>query len=141
MTREDYAKRFLKGVKAPVTKRNLLAIVAWMQAEGGNAKWNPLNTTHWAIGATDYNWVGVKNYPDARTGIEATAETLNYGARTGQYHYARIRSRLRRNKGALGTLWAVERSTWGTGGLGVKVLAMFKTYHNYDKYATIEVAS
>jgi len=141
MTREDYAKRLLNGWNAPTSRRNKVALVAWMQAEGGNASWNPLNTTHDAPGATDYNWVGVKNYPTAKVGIAATVETLNYGARTRQFHYAKIRSRLRRNKGALGTLYAVEKSDWGTGGLAIKVLSMFKTYLNYSKYANMYVAN
>lgn len=140
MTREQYARHFLKGVGAEPTRRNLLACVAWMQAEGGAALWNPLNTTHEAPGATDYNWVGVKNYPTARSGIRATIETLNYGARNRRFGYGTIRHRLRKNRGALGTLYAVEKSDWGTGGLAVKVLAMFKTYLNYPKYANIEVS-
>ena len=140
MTREEYAKRFLHHVGAKPTRRNLMALVAWMQAEGGSASWNPLNTTHDAPGATDYNSVGVKNYPDERVGVAMAAETLNYGARNRIRGYGRIRNRLRQNKGALGTLLAVERSEWGTGGLAVKVLAMFKTYANYEKYATMRVA-
>jgi hypothetical protein len=140
MTREQYAVRFLHQVGAKATRRNLLALVAWMQAEGGSASWNPLNTTQEAPGATVYNYAGVKNYPSAQVGIQAASETLNYGARNRVRGYGRIRHRLRKNKGAMGTLLAVERSDWGTGGLAVKVLAMFKTYLNYRKYANVRVA-
>lgn len=141
MTREQYAKEFLRQVGAPDKRRNRVALVAWMQAEGGSAKWNPLNTTQEAPGATVYNYAGVKNYPSASVGIRAASETLNYGARNRIRGYGRIRHRLRKNRGSLGTLLAVERSDWGTGGLAVKVLAMFKTYLNYDKYAAVKVAN
>lgn len=49
---------------------------AWERAEGGTAKWNPLNTTEPMPGATDYNSAGVKNYGTPITGIAATAKTL-----------------------------------------------------------------
>lgn len=64
------------------------ALVSWMHAETGEhpgycngllgegARYNPLNTTlPWPL-ATDYNNVGVKNYPTARAGIAATVATL-----------------------------------------------------------------
>lgn len=49
---------------------------AWAQAEGGNAAFNPLNTTFPLPGASDYNSVGVKNYPRPVWGVCATAMTL-----------------------------------------------------------------
>ncbi len=55
---------------------------AWARAEGGKAKWNPLNTTdhiedawgHWQ--GTDLNSVTVANYDTPWQGIVATAATL-----------------------------------------------------------------
>ena len=126
MTREQWATRFLRGVEAPVTKRNLLVIVSWIQAEGGTAKWNPLNTTHDAPGAWDYNWVGVKNYPTFEVGLGATVETLNYGADRNLHGYRPIRYRLRNNMGSIRTLRKVERSDWGTGGLALLCLPWVK---------------
>jgi hypothetical protein len=52
---------------------------AWATAEGGTAKWNPLNTTYGLPGATDYNSVGVKNYRRPTEGVCATALTLVNG--------------------------------------------------------------
>lgn len=126
MTREFWAKSFLQGIGAPVTDANLHAIVSWIQAEGGNAHWNPLNTTHEAPGATDYNSVGVKDYPDFETGLAAAIETLNFGADHGLYGYREIRYSLRSARRAGLTLRAVETSIWGTGGLALRCLPWVK---------------
>jgi hypothetical protein len=49
---------------------------AWRLSEAGRAAWNPFNTT-WARGkASDYNTVGVGNYPDRAAGLAATVGTL-----------------------------------------------------------------
>jgi hypothetical protein len=51
----------------------------WQEFEGGNAEWNPLNTTeHWP-NATLYNSAGVRNYRTQEDGINATAATLRNG--------------------------------------------------------------
>jgi len=139
MTRERFAIDFLKAIKAPTTKRNKLVIVSWIQAEGGTARNNPLNTTHDAPGATDYNWVGVKNYPTYEVGVQATAETLKYGADRRLYGYRLIRTRLRANAGSIGTLRAVEKSEWGTGGLALLCLPWVKLRWNY--YRNLEITS
>lgn len=138
MTREAWARAFLRQIAAPVSHRNLLVLLSWMQAEGGTARWNPLNSTHAAPGATTYNSAGVKNYPTFAIGLEATVETLNYGADRHRYGYRKIRHRLRRNRGAEGTLRAIERSRWGTGGLGLKVLPQVRD--DFDRYATPEIS-
>lgn len=121
-TRGEFANAFLKEIGAPVTRRNRRALLAWMQAEGDAGRFNPLNTTHEAPGASDFNWVGVKNYVNFGQGVWATAETLNYGADRDLYGYKPIRARLRGNKPAWRTLQAVEHSQWGTGGLALRVL-------------------
>lgn len=133
MTREAWARAFLRRLGAPESRRNLLVLLAWMQAEGGSASWNPLNSTHAAIGATTYNSVGVKNYPSFTVGLVATVETLNYGADRRRYGYRRIRRRLRKSRGSKGTLRAIERSQWGTGGLALKVLPYVRD--DFDRYA------
>lgn len=120
-TREDFARALLPKIGAPTTKRNLVALVAWQRAEGIAGKFNPLNTTLGAQGATDFNSVGVKNYVSFLQGVEATAKTLNYGADRGLYGYRQIRKRLRGNSFAWLTLRAVEKSAWGTGGLAAVV--------------------
>src|SRR4051794_36629560 len=99
-TRLDFAKALLDRLGLKHTKRRLWALLAWMQAEGGNALFNPLNTTHEMEGATNYNSVGVKNYTSLHQGVVATAKTLNYGARHDLYGYRRIRSALVSNRWA-----------------------------------------
>lgn len=131
MTREQWAEAFLTGIRAPASKRNKLVIVSWIQAEGGTARWNPLNTTHDAPGATDYNSVGVKNYPTYAVGLQATIDTLNYGADRHRFGYRIIRHRLRSGAGAIGTLRAIEKSEWGTGGLALACLPWVKARWSY----------
>jgi hypothetical protein len=139
MTREKWATEFLKELGAPVTMANLHALVSWIQAEGGDASWNPLNTTLDADGATEYNWVGVKNYPDFATGITATVETLNYGADHNLYEYKPIRHNLMASRRAGLTLRAVEASTWGTGGLALRCLPWVKK--SWNSYSSQPIAS
>lgn len=86
---------------------------AQAQAEGGQARFNPWNTTEPWKGATDYNVAGVKNYPTARAGIAATLATLRNG------HYNGM-CRDYRHPGRLTARQIVERNrsefgTWGTG--------------------------
>jgi len=74
-----WAAQFLQTLGAPVCQSNLIAMVAWQSAEGTTAAWNPLATTLPADGATDFNGVGVKNYPSLAVGLAATVDTLRYG--------------------------------------------------------------
>lgn len=139
MTREDFARALLREIEAKPTHRNLWALVSWMQAEGGTASYNPLNTTLEMPGSTDYNSVGVQNYKSFGQGVEATAKTLDYGADRNLYGYKPIRKRLRGGSWASLTLRAVERSIWGTGGLALKCLPMVK--RNWDHFRNLPIAS
>lgn len=56
---------------------------AWAQAEGGTARWNPLNCTLHLPGSTNYNSVGVQNYLRATEGCAATVITLVNGNYNG----------------------------------------------------------
>lgn len=123
-TRGQFARALLPRVGAEITVHNMRAMMAWMQAEGDAGRFNPLNTTHDMVGATDFNWVGVKNYRSFEDGVKATAATLNYGADRDLYGYKAIRRRLHLNKPAYRTLLAVERSQWGTGGLALACLPL-----------------
>jgi len=137
-TREQFARLLLAKIGAKPTQRNLWATVSWIQAEGGTAKFNPLNTTLSMPGSTLYNSVGVRNYKTLEQGVEATAHTLNYGADRGIYGYKPIRRRLRRSAWAKWTLLAVERSVWGTGGLALKCLPMIK--RNWEHFRDLPIA-
>lgn len=84
---------------------------AWARAEGGTAKWNPLNSTLKVGSSTPYNSVGVQNYVRATEGVCATALTLVNG------FYGKIVGKLQ------GTTFTAEEivedcrfqiQTWGT---------------------------
>lgn len=132
-TREDFAEAVLIELKAPLTKRNLWAMLSWCQAEGDAARFNPLGSTLRRPGSTTFNSHNVQNYTSFPQGVSATVETLNYGADRRIYGYQGIRYRLRHNAWASKTLWAVERSAWGTGGLALACLPWVKLF--YSKYA------
>jgi hypothetical protein len=136
MTRNDWAHHFINAIGAVHCDKNAWVLISWMQAEGGTAKWNPLNTTQPMPGATNYNWVGVKNYPSFEVGLEATVKTIK------QTHaslgYIPILNGLRNCHRAKRTLRAVEKSAWGTGGLALRVLPYVKD--DYWRYANYVVA-
>jgi len=121
-TRGEFAQAFLKELNVPVTKNTMRVLLAWQQAEGDAGRFNPLNTTEDWPGATIFNGVGVKNYRSFDDGVKATVRTLNYGADRNLYGYHRIRAALRRNERPWHALKAVEESSWGTGGLALRVL-------------------
>lgn len=109
--------KLLQQMGAPATKANLRFLDAWQRAEGGNAAYNPLNTTQQAPGASAYNSVGVRNYGSPEQGLQATVETLNNG------RYGAIVNLLRSGRATAGQLGqAVEASPWGTGGGVMRVL-------------------
>lgn len=113
---EQFAVSVLKGVGAPVNQRNVAALVGWAKAEGGNwnnsARYNPLNTTQGAPGATPINSVGVKAYNNWQQGINATVQTLKNG------NYGGILKALQAsNPQAVAS--AIGASPWGTSGAAV----------------------
>jgi hypothetical protein len=77
-----WERRTLVLLDAPANHENQRFMTAWGRAEGGNAKWNPLNSTLRLGGTvswtdtTDYNSIGVKNYSYGFAGIAATALTM-----------------------------------------------------------------
>jgi hypothetical protein len=117
---EDFYREILRGIGAPETENNLLYLFAWRQAEGGNATFNPFNTTQKAEGASNYNKVGVKNYTSPEQGLKATIKTLLNG------RYGEIISSLKRDADPMETAEALERSPWGTGGLAKKVISGYQ---------------
>jgi hypothetical protein len=112
----QFAVSVLKAVGAPVNHNNVAALVGWANAEGGNwnnsARYNPLNTTQGAPGATSINSVGVKSYNNWQQGINATVQTLrngNYGGIINALHTS--------NPHAVAQ--AIGASPWGTSGATV----------------------
>lgn len=108
MTRQGCALAIVRGLGFVESLPNVEALTAWMTAEGGSAKANPLNTTQPASGATDYNTAHVKNYPTWSVGLGATLQTLRNG------HYVAILAALQHGTSALNVLSAVQASPWGT---------------------------
>lgn len=127
-TYEQFARALLPKVgckRVPfvglLTKRRARALYCHMYAEGHGGAFNPMNSTLQRPGSRAINSVGVQDYVSFAQGVEATAETLNYGARKNVYGYRPIRRRLRFNASAKSVLEAVENSLWGTGGLAREV--------------------
>jgi hypothetical protein len=77
----NWRQRLLSMIAAPITDQNLRFLRAWAMSEGGEAEWNPLNTTMpvYYFVASDYNSAGVKNYTKATAGVCATVLTLIQG--------------------------------------------------------------
>jgi hypothetical protein len=116
---EDFYKAILTSLGAKVTDEKMKFLKAWRQAEGGRAKNNPFNTTKRmpVDGITDYNSVGVKNYPDRQTGLDATVKTLQLP------YYSELLSKLKNDNITAKELADTDDlSTWGTGGLVSTVL-------------------
>lgn len=137
MTREAWARAFLREMGYPETRRNLLVLVVWMQSEGSPARWNPLATTLRKPGSTTMNSHGVQHYPDFPTGLDATADTL----REDQQGYDRIRRRLKASRWPRLTVRAIDASPWGTGGDLMKRVLESARAGYYDDYASKPVPS
>jgi hypothetical protein len=135
MTREGWANRFLRALEAPVSERNQLALVVWMQSEGSPARWNPLATTLRRPGSETMNTHGVQHYPDFETGLEATVATIR------EDQYARVVRRLERSSHAGWTLKAVAESPWGTSGTLMQRVLTSARRGYYDDYAAVQVAA
>lgn len=108
-SQSSWARAELRTIGAPRTPANVSSLVAWQNREGGGGANNPLNSTEPAPGATVFNSVGVRNYPDAATGVAATAVTLRNG------NYGDILSALASGGGLCGRVFA-GLSTWSGGG-------------------------
>lgn len=133
-SRAEFARLLLQALDAPESRRNILALVTWMEGENTSAAYNPLATMQPMPGASSYNSAGVRNYASLTDGIEATRRTLDYGYRHGLYGYDRIIRRLRAGAMPRRTLRAVKRSAWGTGDLPLKAIKRVKA--DYPTYAS-----
>jgi len=118
----EFYAQILRGIGAPVTQKNLRVLDAWQRAEGSTSSWNPFNSTQSShvAGETNYNSVGVKNYPSEMAGVNATIATLKNG-----YYNPMIAALKNDNPEAF--IAAVVASPWdgGYGGRGSG-----KTYKN-----------
>lgn len=130
-----WAELLLSRLGAPICQDNLIAVVAWESAEGTAAAYNPLATTHDFPGATDFNTVGVKNYPSLGDGIRATIDTLVLGSPT--YGYGPVLASLAACAPAESTAAAINASAWCrgcTGGLYVlNIVPLVRA--DYERFA------
>ena len=81
ITRYQAACSILERLGMPITTSNSLAFVAWMAYQNCDAENNPL-ATEFNTGSsvvTDFNSVGVKNYPSWNYGVSCTVLTLLNG--------------------------------------------------------------
>jgi hypothetical protein len=115
-----FYKAILRELGVKETKEKIKFLMAWRQGEGGKAKNNPFNTSKHIPGTVDskYNSHGVRNYPNRKTGLDATVATLRLS------HYKEIVELLKKD-----TVTALELARtkalkkWGTGEMVKKVLA------------------
>ena len=136
ITRNRWAHDFLDLLNAKHCSHNADALISWIQAEGGNATFNPLNTTEPWPNSTIYNSVGVRNFATYEDGLHATVKTiLQVDPSLGFTH---IVNDLRHCTKARRTLRHVEGSQWGTGGLALRVLPFVKK--DYWTYANHTIA-
>ena len=118
-----FYKAILRKLSVNVTAEKIKFLQAWRQGEGGQARNNPFNTSKDVPGEADtkYNSHGVRNYPDRKTGLEATVATLKLS------FYKEILDLLKKD-----TVTALELARtnalkkWGTGEMVRKVLASGK---------------
>lgn len=80
---EKWIERLCSILEIHINHEVIRFFTAWAKAEGGDAEWNPLNTTnhvkslaHGEWQAEDYNTTTVANYNHPWQGVLATADTL-----------------------------------------------------------------
>ncbi len=130
ITRGGWAKRLCNTFDLEASQRRLNAIVSWETAEGTAARFNPLATTRRLPGSTNFNSVGVQEYPHLPEGLTATRLTLEESG----HGYEPILDALEDNLPAKDILLAVANSAWGTGWLALTVLPYVK--ESYELYAS-----
>ena len=115
-----FYKAILKELGVNETAEKLKFLMAWRQGEGGEAANNPFNTSKHIPGTVDskYNSHGVRNYPNRKTGFDATIATLRLA------HYKEIINLLKKDSvTAMELASSAALKKWGTGHMVKKVLA------------------
>jgi hypothetical protein len=114
-----FYKAILKELGVKETAEKIKFLMAWRQGEGGQAKNNPFNTSKHIPGTVDtkYNSHGVRNYPNRRTGLDATVATLRLP------YYKEIVDLLKKDSVTAHELAHTKAlKKWGTGDMVKKVL-------------------
>jgi hypothetical protein len=130
ITYGEWAASFLAALGAPITRNNLVVMVAWEAAEGTLATWNPLATTYAMPDATIFNSVGVRNYVSKEQGIQASLNTLQ----VTNHGYGEIVSGLKSSADPMDTGAAIQASDWCHGCAGgayvVSIIPAVQQYYN-----------
>lgn len=111
-----WAELFLGMFGAPACRNNLVVVVAWQAAEGTQAAWNPLATTHRMPGSTSFNSVGVQDFVSLEQGLLGTKETIENG--WDVYRYGPIVRSLQDCADPIATALAINASSWCPGCVG-----------------------
>lgn len=85
--------RVIYGLNAVPNDETVRFLNAWQRAEGGRAKWNPLNSTLWVQSFTElpnYNDIPVRNYTYPNVGVAATVLTLSQHEKDGTLRFGKI---------------------------------------------------
>jgi len=107
--RGEWARAFLGALgNGTPDAKTVNFVAAWTLGENAPAAYNPLATTQEMPGATDFNWVGVKNYTSHQQGIDATVTTIQNG------RYPHVLHGLQTNDPEE-AVNALELGVWGTG--------------------------
>jgi hypothetical protein len=104
--------RILRAIHAKGSLANRQVLGAQARIEGGQAQWNPCNTTEPWPRSSLYNTAGVRNYRTQADGIAATAATFLNGNYPGIVRDFRAGTKTAR---AIVTDNAAEWDKWGTG--------------------------
>lgn len=151
-TDDDFYKKILEGIGAPVTHENMKFLYAWRQSEKGNAKYNPFNTVlkldkdkniclYNCITNVDKKGIkpidcttcpegsspGVKSYSTKEYGIEATIKALQ----SKKFDYSCITNGLKNNIGAKKISECESLDLWGTAKLVSKVIDGYENGADY----------
>jgi hypothetical protein len=118
---ENFYKKILELLGAPVSNENMKFLYAWRQSEGKAGKYNPFNTTWDLPGSTNFNKAGVKNYQSIEDGLSATLKTLIKPT------YSCITNGLKNDIGASSIAKCESLSTWGSGDLVGKVIKGYES--------------
>ena len=121
MAKGDFARLVLAHLQAPASEGNVAVLVAWINAEGTTARWNPLATTLVTSASVGrHNSVGVQHYRDATGGAVASAATL---ARAFRSITAALRADSRT------ALWAApgwSKYSGGSPGYGARIRSIYQ---------------
>ena len=116
LTYGRWAELFLRVAGAPTCRNNVIVVVAWQAAEGTQAAWNPLATTHRMPGRPRSTASACRTSCRSVKGLRGTWETIRNG--WDVYRYGAIVDALRECARPMTTARAINASSWCPGCTG-----------------------